>query len=125
MIYPLLRLELPSITNLFLPSTISEWNSLPLHLRDAPTLESFKQKLNAGKIRKPKYFYSGTRQLQIMHCRLRTKCSPLNQHIYRKHIVDCPKCLCGLTESTNHYFFLNVNVILVGITNDSAHNDSA
>ena len=91
--------------NSFLPSTISEWNSLPLNLRDAPTLESFKQKLNAGKIRKPKYFYSGTRQLQILHCRLRTKCSSLNQHLYQKNIVDSPKCLCGLTESTNHYFF--------------------
>jgi hypothetical protein len=33
------------------------------------------------------------------------QCSSLNQHLYRKNIVDSPNCICGLTESTTHYLF--------------------
>jgi hypothetical protein len=33
------------------------------------------------------------------------QCSSLNQHLYRKNIVDSPNCICGSTESTTHYLF--------------------
>ena len=33
------------------------------------------------------------------------QCSSLNQHLYRKSIVDSPNCICGSTESANHYLF--------------------
>ena len=91
--------------NSFLPSTIREWNSLPLSLRQAPTLTCFKRKLNDNISLPPQYYFSGSRQSQILHCRLRTNCSSLNQHLHKKNIVDSPRCLCGSVESTYHYFF--------------------
>ena len=33
------------------------------------------------------------------------QCSSLDQHEYRKSIVDSPNCICGSTESTTHYLF--------------------
>jgi hypothetical protein len=54
---------------------------------------------------KPFYYYTGSRLGQILHCRLRMQCSSLNQHLYRKNIVDSPNCICGSTESTTHYLF--------------------
>jgi len=54
---------------------------------------------------KPFYYYTGSRLGQILHSRLRMQCSSLNQHLYRKNIVDSPNCICGLTESTTHYLF--------------------
>jgi hypothetical protein len=31
--------------------------------------------------------------------------SILNQHLYRKNIVDSLNCICGSTEYTTHYLF--------------------
>jgi len=33
------------------------------------------------------------------------QCSSLNQHLYRKNIVDSPNCICGSTEFTTNYLF--------------------
>jgi hypothetical protein len=56
-------------------------------------------------ISEPFYYYTGSRLGQILHSRLRMQYSSLNQHLYRKNIVDSPNCICGLTESTTHYLF--------------------
>ena len=56
-------------------------------------------------ITKPFYYYTGSRLGQILHSRLRMQYSSLNQHVYRKNVVDSPNCICGLTESTTHYLF--------------------
>jgi hypothetical protein len=54
---------------------------------------------------KPFYHYTGSHLGQILHCRLRMQCTSLNQHLYRKNIVDSPNCICGSTQSTTHYLF--------------------
>ncbi len=91
--------------NSFLPSTVREWNSLPNDTRNAQSLNCFKTKIkiNTGKV--PSYYYNGSRYLQVIHTRLRTKCSALNHDLYRKNIVESPNCTCGQVEDANHYFF--------------------
>ena len=54
---------------------------------------------------KPFYYYTGSLPGQILYSRLRMQCSSLNQHLYRKNIVDPPNCICVLTKSTTHYLF--------------------
>ena len=89
--------------NSFLPSVIRDWNSLPMDTRNANSLRSFKYKLNTDIKLPPVYFNDGTRHGQIYHSRLRTGCSSLNSHLYAKHLIDCPLCICGEVEDTNHY----------------------
>ena len=40
----------------------------------------------------PEYFYIGDRRLQMLHTRLRTICSFLNQNRFRKNIFDTSQC---------------------------------
>ena len=89
--------------NSFLPSTIRDWNNLPIETRNLTSIASFKQKLNANIITLPKYFFEGKRIGQIHHARLRTKCSSLNYHLFKKNIVDDPLCLCGAIEDSKHF----------------------
>ena len=87
--------------NSFLPSTVQHWNNLSHDVKNAPTLHIFKSKLNYNVIKVPKYFYYSTdRKSHIMHSRLRTHCSALNEHLYSKNIIDNPHCLCGQIEDT-------------------------
>ena len=89
--------------NSFLPSVIRDWNSLPMDTRNANSLKSFKYKLNTDIRLPPVYFNNGIRHGQIYHSRLRTGCSSLNSHLYAKHLIDSPSCICGEVEDTNHY----------------------
>ena len=88
----------------FLPSSIREWNELPVEVRNSTSLASFKFQLNKDNPKIPKYYSAGNRFLQIQHTRLRTGCSSLNQHLYSKNITDNPLCVCGSVESTKHFF---------------------
>ena len=60
--------------------------------------------LNVAKISSPKYFYFGDRRSQVLHTRLRTKCSSLNHDLFLKRITDTPLCRCGSVENTQHFF---------------------
>ena len=91
--------------NSFLPSTLREWNSLPQYARDIPTLSQFKAFLSRNKPKPKSYFYFGNRNSQVIHARLRMKCSSLNYHLYSKNIVESPRCICGKIENNFHYFF--------------------
>ena len=90
--------------NSFLPSTIREWNTLPEEQRTSATHLSFKAQINQHSTNVPKYYYSGDRQSQILHTRLRTKCSCLNYDIYLRNLTDSPLCSCGDIETSEHYF---------------------
>ena len=93
-------------SNSFLPSTIRAWNNLPAEVRQFDSLDTFKQFLSRERERVPKYFYSGNRRGQLLHTRIRTNCSNLNNDLFLKHIIDSPLCLCGNIENANHYFFV-------------------
>ena len=79
----------------FLPSVTRDWNRLSDEIRNLPSLSSFKRHLNSNLLAPPKYFCDGNRPGQIYHARLWMKCSALNQHLFSKHIVDSPLCVCG------------------------------
>ena len=89
----------------FLPSSIRDWNELPVEVRNSTSLASFKLQLNKDNPKTPKYYNAGNRFLQIQHTRLRAGCSSLNQHLSSKNITDNPLCVCGSVESTKHYLF--------------------
>lgn len=91
--------------NSFLPSVIREWNTLQDDQRNSSSVTSFKFNLNHGNIDVPKYFYVGDRRIQMLHTRLRTKCSSLNYEIYLKNLTESPLCRCGSIENSEHYFF--------------------
>ena len=87
-------------SNFFLLSTIRAWNNFPA------SLDTFKQFLSRKIGRVPKYFYIGNRRDQLLHTRLWTNCSNLNNDLFLKHITDSSLCLCGSIENVNHYFFV-------------------
>lgn len=91
--------------NSFLPSTIREWNKLPVDLRNAESITSFKRQLDNDHSKIPSYFYYGNRLSQILHTRLRTECSSLNYYLNRRNLVPSPLCVCGVVEN-NHHFLL-------------------
>ena len=89
----------------FLPSCIRLWNALPSEVRECNNLPSFKSALSSlnSTIDIPKYYYIGDRKGQILHARLRMRCSSLKQHLFLKNIEPDPFCLCGEVECTTHY----------------------
>ena len=93
------------IHNSFLPSTLRQWNSLPVEVRQLNTLSSFKTFLKKDLQSVPTYYYCGSRKAQILHARLRTGCSSLNMDLFHKNITESPLCRCGSIEDTQHYFF--------------------
>ena len=91
--------------NSFLPSVVREWNNLPITVRNTTSLNSFKFLITGNRPKVPKYYYTGNRLCQVLHTRLRTDCSTLNQHLFQKNIVESPLCECGEIENTSHYLF--------------------
>ena len=91
--------------NSFRPSTLRQWNSLPVEVRQLNTLSSFKTFLKKDLQSVPTYYYCGSRKAQILHARLRTGCSSLNMDLFHKNITESPLCRCGSIEDTQHYFF--------------------
>ena len=89
--------------NSFLPSSIREWNSLPEQHRTSSTVTSFKYHLNQPNSIIPKFYYVGERKTQMLHTRLRTKCSSLNYDIFLKNLTDSPLCSCGNVENAEHH----------------------
>ena len=88
-------------SNSFLPSAVREWNNLPLETRSSDSVNTFKRSLDRGATIVPKYYYSGNRKFQILHTRLRTNCSSLNNDLFLQNILESPLYHCGNTE---HYF---------------------
>ena len=84
---------------------IRQWNSLSKETRNASSVSAFKSRLDQNVIvpEIPKYFYIGDRRLQMLHTRLRTNCSSLNQDIFRTNISDISQCTCGSTETADHF----------------------
>ena len=93
-----------SYSHSFLPSTVSDWNCLPEEFRNAESIHSFKKHINSDRpIQNPLFSY-GKRRSQILHTRIRTNCSALNEHLFRRNVVASPLCQCGQRESPFHYF---------------------
>ena len=91
--------------NSFLPSVVTDWNALPIDVRNVDSLSAFKRYINRDKPNPNKLYFFGERKIQVIHARLRTKCSSLHQHLYFRNLIDSPLCDCGKIESNQHYFF--------------------
>ena len=87
----------------FLPSTIQAWNNLPDSVISADTLATFKHLLTLDTPKVPKYYFCDNRLNHVLHIRLRTECSSLNQHLYKRNLVCTPYCICGEIENNTHY----------------------
>ena len=49
------------------------------------------------------YYFCGDRFNQVIHTRLQTECSSLNQHLHKRNLVCNAFCICGEVESNTHY----------------------
>ena len=74
--------------NSFLPSVIRDWNELPAVVRQLDSVCSFKNYLNRDFTPVPKYYLTGNRKSQILHTRLRTNCSSLNNDLFLKTYLN-------------------------------------
>ena len=93
----------------FFPSTVRDWNNLPLKIRQSPTFAMFCKSINIffPQPVKNSWYGQGDRFLDIHHARIRIGCSQLRSQLYHNlHVVDSPACPCGdMNESPTHYFF--------------------
>ena len=99
----------------FFPSTIRLWNNLPTDLRNSPCQQMFKNEIR--KVydipdKPPLYFSTGIRIANILHARLRQKCSSLKCDLFRCNLISSCNCDCGnYIESVDH-FFLKCNIYI-------------
>ena len=91
--------------NSCIPSCARLWNELPTNVKQSPSLNSFKESLSKldNLIPVPKYYNTKNRRGQILHARLRMRCSSLKQHLFLSNIEPDPYCTCGRIESNAHY----------------------
>ena len=87
----------------FLPSTIRDWNSLSLQVRQSTSLPIFKRNLNLSLCKPSPLFNFGSRKGQILHSRLRLGCSALNHDLHRRSLIESPMCQCGALETVDHF----------------------
>ena len=84
--------------------SLSLWYDLDISIRNFPTLSLFKNRVKDDTYRPPEYYNEGPRKLNILHTRLRHKCSSLNADLSRIHVIDNYKCNCGGSfEDDMHY----------------------
>ena len=90
----------------YFPDAIRRWNQLPHNLKEAHTLEEFKQLLNTPTIPKQDILYYGDRWASVHHARIRIGCSKLNSHLYNNlHVIPSSLCDCGYEDETPIHFF--------------------
>jgi len=92
----------------FVPSTLSEWNDLPTHIRGIPAVYTFKKELKKVLFanRPNKLYQIGSLQANRYHTWLRLGLSPLKDHLSTHHIVECDLCPFCLSEPETTLHFL-------------------
>lgn len=92
----------------FIPATTRDWNILPPDLKSAPSLGSFKVRLDKHfkKTKPPSYYFFGSRNTNLIMSCIRNGVSKLNHDLFKNHVTEEPSCRCGHAEETAfHYFF--------------------
>ena len=79
------------------------WNNQPEAVRSADTLAAFKHLLTLDTPKVAAYYDCGDRLDQISHTHLRTECCSLNQHLFRRNLVQNPYCVCGEIKDNKHF----------------------
>ncbi len=96
-----------SYSKSFFISTIKEWNKLEKSFCNAPSLASFKFRLNKHHHTPPTYLSNNiSRHAQIVILQLRLGFSDLNSHLFDKGCIESPQCNCSHNyENINHFLF--------------------
>ncbi|OWF47171.1 RNA-directed DNA polymerase from transposon BS [Mizuhopecten yessoensis] len=99
--------RLSTTNSSFLPSTLRCWNTLDNSIRSSASLNIFKNSLKPNdQFIPPSYFCNGDRKLNVIHTKLRHRCSSLNYDLFRVNLVETPSCICGhICENVYHFFF--------------------
>ena len=96
----------------YFPCTIQAWNYLDRTIRNLPTFSTFKLKLQQIFFTKrwnPQYYYVGGRFLNVLHSRMRNKCSALNAVLYHANLILNSNCLCGHHNENAEHYLLHCN----------------
>ena len=91
----------------FFPSVITEWNKIPIPIREAATVHTFKSHIKKLYCNIPKScnYNVGFRRANVLHTRFRLKFTQLNLDLFSRNIIHSPLCIvCNMTESYGHYF---------------------
>jgi len=82
-------------------------NSLPCHLRQCPSLTTFKRELLRSKFPSrtvPLHFLYGDRLLSSLHALMRNNCSNLRCDLFVNHLSETNMCVyCNVPENADHY----------------------
>ena len=104
------RCRLSVFQSSFIPATVSLWNNQGESIRNSPTFNIFKTRLNNQSNKAPKYLSLGERKYNVIHTQLRHNCSNLNADLFRIKQVPSPLCTCGdFIEDTDHFLLRCVN----------------
>ena len=105
---PQIRYRTKRFSSTFLPSTISDWNNLDIHIRQSESLGKFKSNLLKFIRPTPNSLFSVRDKSGLkLLTRLRLGLSHLREHKFNHNFQDTlnPLCPCSLeTESVSHYF---------------------
>ena len=100
--------RLASFHRSFFPSTIRQWNMLPLPTRDIISRQDFARQVwqRFGALEPPPFHSHGSKTSNALHARLRIGLSTLNAHLFQicHDTTSSPSCTCGHhNEDTTHY----------------------
>ena len=88
----------------FIPKTSKDWNALPENIRRTQSLGEFRRFLDRNKKIIESYYFFGNSKSQILHARLRLRCSSLGSDLYRNHLSNSDTCMyCSCPETAEHY----------------------
>ena len=90
--------------NSFFPSCIRAWKNLQRDLKEAPSVELFRLIFKHTYV--PVFYYSGPRNLQIMHTRLGTQCSALNSTYLIKTLLTPPSVSAEVKKLANISYYI-------------------
>ena len=104
----------------FLPSVIRGGNELPEDVRNSDNTTALRRCLNADLNLPPRHYNVGNRLGQILHSRLRNKCSSLKHHLFSKNIIQSHLCDCGAIGDSKHFFidcplYINLRQEMIGV----------
>ena len=90
--------------NSYFPFSIKLWDQLEPDLRNEPDFTIFKLKLKDKlKPMKFKHYHVGFKYPNSLHTQLRLGRSALNCHLFQIGLSDTKLCLCGNTETLQHF----------------------
>jgi hypothetical protein len=92
----------------FFPQSIKDWNNLDVELRQAPSIENFKEKLKSTSNQKPNPLYHhNNNRAAINQTRMRLGLSALSSQRFDYNHIDSPKCnFCNSNKEDPIHFFM-------------------